>query len=103
MKPHLHVSHVAPGRRGDDEEDIKKKNTGEEKKKKEEREERDDACRKGRLRALRGPSGSQRVERRMEKRRRKGKGRREERSSDVRTGHNSRIIRRFIRAYVSEP
>lgn len=56
---------------------------------KEEREERNDACRKSRLEALRG--SSQRVEEKKK------------RSSDVRTGHNSRIMRRFIRAYVSEP
>lgn len=43
----------------------------------------------------------QRVERRM-KERKKG-GRKEGRKEDVRTGHNSRIMRRFIRAYVSEP
>lgn len=55
----------------------------------EEREERNDACRKGRLEALRG--SSQRVEEKKK------------RSSDVHTGHNSRIMRRFIRAYVSEP
>lgn len=37
-----------------------------------------------------------------DERKRKKEGRKEG-SSDVRTGHNSRIMRRFIRAYVSEP